>query len=531
MFILQKSLITIVLSLVAQTALAGTDPFYWDARKGLVEANTCNYKTYSNVKLAFVKGGFLQGRTGLENEDGKVFADIGNGTLVRIISSNEETSKVQVEVIGGNKENDTDAKKGDLGFVPKNTLRPIQSRGIKINEDVLGLSAGTLLVTFGETSYLRMNCREFSSEKEYLVFNMYRPGETNAIQLAVNTSDTSLFDHISTLDKEQIYNLIPTFINDDMEMKALIASTEKLDQKNPPPATETIPDPDEDDNENDDHLKIQNGVETIICSASGSINVRDESLSNVIYTAQTGDQVKFYQSFEPQTIKGVINGVEYTFVKVEFETKAGEPQKIGYVASTLIKPKSECEYASSYIDDLLPTISNMTGLNDPNCCTFPTMKRVTVPFSSGQRSFGWARAGGKRVHAANDLYRFKDEPIRAVAPGIVIRPLYRFYGGTYALEVVHSGGFVVRYGEITGVVPEGINFGKVVQMGDRVGYMGVVNSGCCSPMLHFELYSGKLKGPLTQFNTEINGKYYNRRQDLLNPTPYLLKWQNVQFRK
>jgi hypothetical protein len=43
-------------------------------------------------------------------------------------------------------------------------------------------------------------------------------------------------------------------------------------------------------------------------------------------------------------------------------------------------------------------------------------------------------------------------------------------------------------------------------------------------MLHFELYSGEKTGALKS----KTGKY-KRRSDLMNPTPYLLKWQEKVF--
>ena len=134
------------------------------------------------------------------------------------------------------------------------------------------------------------------------------------------------------------------------------------------------------------------------------------------------------------------------------------------------------------------------------------------------------RGGGTRSHAACDLYRYKDEPILSVAPGVVLRGLYYFYQGTYALEVRHSGGFIVRYGELTGKKEIGVSNGKKVKMGQRVGYMGKVNSNCCRPMLHFELFKGTKSGSLSQ-----KGNKFQRRSDLLDPTHYLQKWESGKF--
>ena len=109
-----------------------------------------------------------------------------------------------------------------------------------------------------------------------------------------------------------------------------------------------------------------------------------------------------------------------------------------------------------------------------------------------------------------------------MAPGQVIRPLYYFYENTYALEVRHAGGFVVRYGEVTGRAGPGVASGRRVSIGQVVGYVGKTSHP--KPMLHFEMYSGARTGSLSGSNK------YQRRSDLMNPTQYLLKWQENKFR-
>jgi len=61
-------------------------------------------------------------------------------------------------------------------------------------------------------------------------------------------------------------------------------------------------------------------------------------------------------------------------------------------------------------------------------------------------------------------------------------------------------------------------------MGQTIGYVGKVNSGCCEPMLHFELYSGKLTGALTQSGTK-----FQRRKDLVNPSALLTELEKLKF--
>lgn len=88
----------------------------------------------------------------------------------------------------------------------------------------------------------------------------------------------------------------------------------------------------------------------------------------------------------------------------------------------------------------------------------------------------------------------------------------------------HTGGKVVRYGEVTGKAAPGISLDRTVAPGQVIGYVGKVNSGCCTPMLHFEMYSGAASGALSQ-----GGNKFNRRSDLIDPSSYLTDWEKQKF--
>ena len=165
-----------------------------------------------------------------------------------------------------------------------------------------------------------------------------------------------------------------------------------------------------------------------------------------------------------------------------------------------------------------------TPVGKPDCCVFPLRERPTHSYLTNPRNFGANRANG-RLHAACDLYRPSvGEVVRAVEGGEIIRGPYLFYQGTYAIEVKHDSGFVARYGEITSKKAPGVEPGAKVARGQMIGYLGKVNSNCCSPMLNFELYSGTATGPLTQ-----DRKPYQRRSDLINPTSSLQAWERQSF--
>lgn len=261
-------------------------------------------------------------------------------------------------------------------------------------------------------------------------------------------------------------------------------------------------------------------LDLVVCISSGTLSVRSDNLSTVLFSVKRGDPVKAFQGWGEVKKTKVIGGVTYTFQKLQFPNRPDNLVDIGWVADTYIKNRSDCAGLPP-VNPTPPETPPVTGINDPACCTFPLNNRPTVTYTSGVASFGASRSGGSRRHAASDLYRVKGDIVKAVADGTVLRGLYYFYLGTYAIELRHPGGFVVRYGEVgsKAVVAQG----KAVKAGQTIGYMG--KTTCCNPMLHFELYSGSKTGSLT-----TGTGTYQRRSDLMNPTAYLQKWQDNAFR-
>jgi murein DD-endopeptidase MepM/ murein hydrolase activator NlpD len=532
---------TAVLSLVllnCTIASAGDKSlFYWDNIEGLKSAEHCQVSIIKNSKLGFATKRKVSATLDLDNAEGKSFATISNGTLIKLNELETNLKKNSIEIVGVNSLTDSKksslAVRGDVGFVSKGTLESIEKRVIKINEDTLNIKAGTFLKAQGDKEYLGLSCPEFGATREYLVFNMYsQSGEKSVSKVGVYWDETSIFKNISTFAKSEMHDTIPLMVSDEVsvadEIKSLTKNNIETQIEEIVAFTPEIIEP-EISLGKTDSIAVQSSLENIVCTAGSKINVRNEALDQVIYTAKNEEPIKVFQGWGENTKEGIIDGKTYTFVKVEFTEREEKDQRVGFIVSSYVKAKSDCIHTEAYVLSLKPENTTFSGLEDKTCCIFPTMKKVTTPFTDGMRRFGWSRGGGKRIHAASDLYRYKDEPLRSIAPGVVIRTLYYFYEDTYAMEVLHSGGFVVRYGETTGKAAEGIALGKQLVMGERIAFMGKVSSGCCDPMLHLELYSGKLKGPLTENGADENGIMYNRRRDLMNPMKYLLKWQNEQF--
>ncbi len=263
----------------------------------------------------------------------------------------------------------------------------------------------------------------------------------------------------------------------------------------------------------DDVRVLEGPLDYIACMAGERLNLRDETLSKVLFTVKRHEPAKVVQSFGQDQQEKTIDGVKYVFIKVQFPERTEDPN-IGWVAQVYIKTKSECGNYTEPAPSPVPLSE----------WTFPTVKRASQSYKTGARRFGASRSGGSRYHAAADLYRVHGEKVLSVNTGKVIRDRYYFYEGTYAIEVKHSDGKVARYGEINGQVAAGVGLNKVVASGQNIGFVGTVTSGCCNPMLHFELYQGTATGALTQ-----GGNKFNRRSDLIDPTSLLTEWEHDKF--
>ena len=154
------------------------------------------------------------------------------------------------------------------------------------------------------------------------------------------------------------------------------------------------------------------------------------------------------------------------------------------------------------------------GCIGEGCCLFPLLQAPLRSFDTEGREFGASRSEG-RQHAAADLLGHKGDPVRAVMKGTLV-DYYEFYLGTFAVVVKNEDGSVFRYGEVASLA-EGLKVGDSVQAGQTIALMGQPAN---SAMLHFEMYSGDQEGPLTQ----VDLSPYQRRGDLINPTPHLQTW-------
>lgn len=539
MKILKLKTLHFLLSLFITALAANTSAsvFIWDNQLGLAPPTNCQADiSHDNPFIITASENKKDKRFEyLRNYLGVKQSNLASGSIAKLTDKRKKTNYTSIQLIGINQiegltQNKWFSKKGDSGYLYHKSTSPIEDHIIKVN----GVKDIGYLIPYQSTGYHYLQC----NNRKYYIFRNYMTLKDHIPKslIAVSEFETSLFANIKTLSVDSIDNQILKNIAVENEGSGDVHQAPLSNQENIKTVEEEIEDIldsgieftdsiSEDFKDSEDEETIPAAEESVLCIPGQKINIRDESLENVLYQAITGEVVQVFQSFDDQDgIKKDINGIEYSFVKIKFPNREEKDQNIGRVAKRFILPKSKCKYLPSQRQKLDRTKLNITGLSDKLCCDFPTIKKVTHPYTTGVRKFNASRGNGTRKHAASDLYRVKDEAIVAVAPGKVIRDHYYFYQGTYAIEVEHDGGFIVRYGEITGKKVEGLSVGMKLNMGDRLGYIGVVNSNCCVPMLHFELYKGDKKGPLS-----VVGNKYQRRSDLMDPTFYLQKWEGMTF--
>ena len=552
----------ILLMLVSFSDVFATPMFYWDNQDKLVPAKGCGLIQVENnrFRISNYFGKKTQVTENFRNKSGVLQSHLVNASLVKIIDGDRKKDYEKIEVVGVNKmegvkPNRWFSERGDEGYLYQRSLLPAEDYILNLAKgtpdvpvgDIRDSVVGTLWHIAAEGTYYKMVCGEFPSGREYIVFRVYSPEKKDdpIALIGVYWDETNIFRSFEALSKGRALRVIPTVLEPTRVHNLLASNTDyigdltdmadpnevianELPQDEAPTPIEIEEEvrteaDDEEPGEGEEQV-IQGGHETVVCIGSDTLNVRNIDLDKVLFSAVRGEPVKVFQGWDGETKKEKeINGNLHTFVKVQFPDRE-EDQINGWVAEAFVKEKSNCQHVNNntFIRDHNAKIQS---IDDDACCEFPLVKKPTHSYTDGMRRFKAGRSKGKRLHAACDLYRYKYEPALAVGPGTVIRGKYYFYQGTYAIEVVHDGGFIVRYGEITGKSPNKIKQGAHVKMGDRIGYIGKVNSNCCRPMLHFELYSGKGKGSLS-----VKGlNKFGRRSDLLDPTSYLLKWEDGKF--
>ena len=525
-----KKLISITFfSLLSLKVFSSIPIYYWENQAGIIEAKNCKIETQSTQRLKISASSETTSvYEHLENYNGIKQSYLKNSSLVKTIEGKNKKSFKKIKVLGVNQLGSFQSKwlseRGAELYISDKAIKTPNDYLIEVVGPILQSSVlnTNILEIAHENKYFSLECPDFTTKRKYILFNVFEQKDLlkPVALLAIYHDETEIFKSIKVSKRQVPLTKKDTVTNIAISLNKKVSSpvVPTIDpnyeivpeQKVTPKKTELT--------------VIEGSFKDILCLEEKHVFVRDDNMK-IAFKASKGEYVKVFQDWNGISKKETtVNSYTFTLVKVEFPNREPKDQKMGWVAQAFVAQSSTCPYVKKKkVNTALS--EKIHNIDDEKCCEFPTMYKTTRKFYTGARAFGSSRADGKRKHAGNDLYRKKDEPVVAVAPGKILRNRYYFYQGTYALEVLHSGGFVARYGELTSKEYENTKAGNSVMMGEKLGNIGVVNSKCCKPMLHFELYSGDVTGSLN-----ASGNKYKRRSDLIDPTTYLKKWAAKKFK-
>ncbi len=450
-----------------------------------------------------------------------------DGSLVRVISVPKNANYLNSMNI---------SKAGDTGYLAKESLQEIDNFII----EVIDLTPSTsqfkapfhVQKSFWQASvnnekFVTLVCGNITKPVSYVLFDIYDSTSTDPIaQVGLNPYETKILSSIYVYTSDEANQVISTEVPAEEPTQKPLPSSGTGKNVRLAPLKPTPPPPNSPSKNPKDTIDVpisEGDLEYVICSEEKTSMVFGKDLKTPIFTAKQFESIIPSQSWDEKQ--------KTTHLNVQFPNRKITPNT-GWVPRSLVQLRSECaplkkdssSDENAIVNDSLKTLDPKVSQKD--CCKFPTKQRPFESYTDGTQQFRAKRNKGKRRHAGCDLYRKKGEAAVAVASGTIIRRLYYFYQGVFALEVKHPK-FIARYGELLGNAAKGVSKGKNVVAGQDIGYIGKVNSGCCAPMLHFEMYKGTSHGALTRYRLPP----YDRRPDVMNPTDFLRLWEKSQFGK
>jgi murein DD-endopeptidase MepM/ murein hydrolase activator NlpD len=344
-------------------------------------------------------------------------------------------------------------------------------------------------------------------EKRCAVLPVYKVFENNKqiSQLAFSFKQSGFIESYSLIGRND--TLTPPLQNENLITRPAY-ETQQQDQQTPPPASSSS---------TENPITSASTQQYVVCTRRDPLKIYDDSLQKIVYRIQRFQSIKVFQNWQGQREERIKDS--FVVLKVQAENAHGQIVN-GWAAAGYIKKASDCPslgLVGSPTGETLIQDSTIVVDNTPGAYRFPTERKPQYDYipGAGKRYFGAARDG--RKHAACDLFRPQGEKVFAIANGQILRK-YPFYAGTYAIEVKHDTGPVVRYGEVSSRAVAHSSIGDRVLKGQHIGYIDHLT------MLHFEMYSDTATGPLTQDRGP-----FSRRSDLLDPTAHLKKWERETF--
>ncbi|MBS1971321.1 MAG: M23 family metallopeptidase [Bdellovibrionales bacterium] len=560
MKVLKISIATLVVALLVPPVVkAGTLVRYtWSDAKGLAALDpSCQVKNEEKVSLYVAQkpGASLNSSTklkGLGFFSGLIPSNLLDRSVLfaKNIPADATPATVQVVSVPQNVVNKDNlrnlSKRGDEGTLAKETLQEIGNFVLEVmNSPVLAapgpfqLKQSYWQAAMDNEHYITLSCGDVAKPTTYIVFDVYDSKGIDPIaQVGITGTDTKVLEDLKVMTPDEANQEAigeapaPTPPPANNGGNGSNGGTTTPGDGTTTPGNGGVATPDDPDkpvvgeeDEGQGPITPPDGTDKpglgyVVCTIDKSIPVFDKELKPVGHVDQFEIVIPNQTWDEKQ---------KSSYLEVQFPNRKDVTS--GWLPRSVVQTTQDCEpYKKKHPneDDGIDysTIPLDASVSRTDCCKFPTIQRPSTSYAEGKTRFRAGRAGGRRLHAGVDLYRKKGEPAVAVASGRVIRGHYYFYQGVFAIEVKHPL-FIARYGEVLGSIPKGALKGQNVVAGQTVGLIGKVNSGCCTPMLHFELYKGTSRGPLTRYRVPP----YDRRPDVMDPTDYVRKWEKSQYGK
>lgn len=282
---------------------------------------------------------------------------------------------------------------------------------------------------------------------------------------------------------------------------------------------------------------FQDSLKSVVCIADGKQQwVRDENNEELFKLGALEDIIR-KSDWQTKKEQRVIDGKSYSFIPV---IVPGHNMAPGWIAEDAILPDGECK------DQREKTLSSAKGIDEADCCKFPVPYPAWYPYTkkedTGKKWFGAQRSG--RKHAGVDLFSKPGNTVFAVTAGTVTQAADTAFttrynkkrqvvAQSYDLAIKHNGGKIIRYGEISKAARR-LVVGATVTPEEKLAVVSYTS------MLHMEIYSGKQNGNLTVRQRDRKGLkcdkkstnpvcVYQRREDVIDPTPYALRWEKETF--
>jgi hypothetical protein len=292
------------------------------------------------------------------------------------------------------------------------------------------------------------------------------------------------------------------------------------------------------------------------CSLHDDLNVRDRD-GNRVGTLPPNAPIRLLQSYEGSpTYEFESGGETHDMYHIQGLDENGN-LVTGYASSEIVMSSQDCEAIHEARREFLDSFQlpgPIESIEDDNCCVYPLIEPHENSFVPGDISrFGAPRKARGSTHPGCDMYGDLEDPIMAVAPGIIkhFNRGYTWLNTTTprdcAVAVTHLNSrgepiFEADYGEVycnifqynpsTDQLVSRTDWpGARVEDGEQFLIIGD-NKHASAHMLHLELYEKvRLGAPARQasYSSVVLGGNRGRRGDLRDCNADIEKWFRMQW--